>query len=59
MMITILDWAGLEPAILSEYGPEPYAYANSATGPKKQFYIILAPNDPTTCFWSERPSQNV
>lgn len=22
-----MDWAGLEPAILSEYGPEPYAYA--------------------------------
>jgi hypothetical protein len=23
----MVDWAGLEPAILSEYGPEPYAYA--------------------------------
>src|SRR5437773_7618742 len=40
---SLVDWAGLEPAILSEYGPEPYAYANSATSPPatlRRFYII-------------------
>src|SRR5690348_10070916 len=57
---SLMDWAGLEPAILSEYGPEPYAYANSATspldhipptGPKARFYTIrIHPEQPMKSF---------
>lgn len=29
----LVGMVGVEPTILSEYGPKPYAYANSATSP--------------------------
>ena len=42
----VVDWAGLEPAILSEYGPEPYAYANSATSPPMRLFCLGLPQGP-------------